>query len=276
MPQVIDNEMELEGKSPEELDAMLDEAVNGKTEPEGEKPQEPEKPAQDDVSKRLAELEEANKRLEKQVQDKEAFITQRNAEIGMLRKKARQAAPDIETTVKPDEFVADPVAATKKLLREVRDKEAETQEEDAKIAAETREAVKTAIYKWDKDFDKSAPEMVEFMKNDGAPEEILTQFQKDPIGTFAPPVLFQMLKRLAMAREIRDLKAKLADAEKRPSELAHKVQAASRGKPVVSSAPATSKAAKSLEELTEDDIDRMSPEEIEKLNVELERRHRKR
>ena len=276
MPQVIDNEMELEGKSPEELDAMLDEAVNGKTEPEGEKSPEPEKPAQDDVSKRLAELEEANKRLEKQVQDKEAFITQRNAEIGMLRKKVRQTTPDVETSVKPDEFVADPVAATKKLLREVRDKEAETQEEDAKIAAETREAVKTAIYKWDKDFDKSAPEMVEFMKNDGAPEEILTQFQKDPIGTFAPPVLFQMLKRLAMAREIRDLKAKLADAEKRPSELAHKVQAASRGKPVVSSAPATSKAAKSLEELTEDDIDRMSPEEIEKLNVELERRHRKR
>ncbi len=279
MPKIIDKQMELDGKTSEELDAMLGEVMAEGDKPMDEKsstsPDEKPKSPEPDILKRLAELEEANKRLEKQVQDKEAFIVQRNAEIGLLRKKVRQAVPDVETTVKPDEFVADPVAATKKLLREVREKEAESEEEDARLVSENREAIRKAVYQWDKDFDKAAPEMVELMKADGAPEEVVAQFQKDPIGTFAPPVLFQMLKRLALTREYNALKAKLADAEKRPAELAHKVQTASRGKPAVSSAPAA-KAAKSFEDYTEDDIDRMTPDEIDKLYAELERYHRKR
>lgn len=269
--QVI-NEQELDGKSSEDLQAMLDGLVN-ESEPATE-PNEPEaegekQPAPASEEPSVDSLKEMVAKLQKQVQDKEAFILQRNQEIGLLRKKAREAQPEPELDITDEEMIASPKEALKKALKQHEQRKAEAQTQQEQEAQDFRRQAQEAISAWAPKYDETVPEIIELMKADQAPESLLSQFKSDPVATLNPAVTFQLIKRIEAQRRIKELETQLAEAQKRPADMVSKIQQAGRAKPVATTTPPSPKKHAVLDNLTEADIDRMSADELKKLEEQL-------
>lgn len=278
MPEpIIDNQNDqLEGKTTDELAEMLQQELQPEETPaqppEADKPDEADpKPPADPA---LAEIQERLARAEKRIADKEQFILRQANEIGMLRKQVKQAPKDVNLDDIPDEeFHANPKDAVKKALAKVREaeqaekeKEQEDKESQAKNLEEIRTIYREAINKWAPDYEeKRVPELLEMLKQDKAPDELVKTMREDPFATLPPPVVFQMLKRVELANRVKELEGKLAEATKKPGQLVNKMQSASRAKPVTTGSAPSASAHKSLADLTEADIDKMSRDELEKL-----------
>lgn len=273
---VIENESDLDGLSEAELQEELDKLTR---EPEEDTPAKAEEPPAapaeapvtvEALQKQLDELKQHNTRLSKQVQDKEAYILQRNQEIGLLRKRVHDAAPEPDLEgISDEEFAMDPKGAIKKALKLTRQQEESRALKEQEDRAAVNTQLKETVLKFDPEFEKKVPDLLEIMKQDQAPEEIQNAFRSDPLVTFNPAVMFQMLKRVELAKRVKDLEAKLEEAQKRPAAMAAKVQQAGRSKPVTTSLPPSPRPHKTLDTLTEEDIDRMSSEELAQLEKEL-------
>jgi hypothetical protein len=260
---ILDNQMdELEGKSPEDLQTMLQKELSES----GDKP-----PAESEGTKEETPPEEKQKAdpaerltvLEKQVQDQTSFINQRNAEIGLLRKQLRDLQKPAELDIPDEEFHADPKKATLKALHMAKQREAEEQEASARHQQETRAVYKSAIDQWSPDFEKKVPDLSEMMQRDKAPEQLVQQFRADPVATLNPAIIFQMLKRVEAEKKIAELEGKLKESSKQTAKTVSTIQNAGRAKPVTTSVAPSSQ--RSLDNLTEEDIESMSREELEKL-----------
>lgn len=268
---IVDNQMEeLEGKSPEDLQALLDQEM-GVAQPseapsaEGEQPAEPTGSSEPAKADPPADFAERLTRLEKQNQDKESFIQRQAAEIGLLRKQIRDSAKPPEIDVPDEEFHANPKEAVRKALHQAKQREIEEKEASDKHIQETRATFKSAIEQWAPDFETKVPDLANLMKKDEASDQLVQQFRSDPVATLNPAVIFQLLKRLDAEKKIVELEKKLAEASQQTKTTVSRIQNAGRAKPVATSSAPSPKAHASLDNLTEEDIDSMSREELEKL-----------
>lgn len=255
---------DLDDKSSEDLQEMLDGLTKEVAE---EAPAEAEKPVEEVPE--TESLKEKLAKLEKRLQDKEAFIAQRNQEIGLLRKQVRERLPEPDIDVTDEEMIASPKEALKKALKQHEQRKLEAQEKQTEETEQFKSQAREAISQWAPDFDERVPELVELMKADQAPESLLTQFRNDPVATLNPAVTFQLIKRLELAKRVKDLEAKLEQANKRPADMVSKIQQAGRAKPVATNTAPSPKSHNVLDNLTEADIDNMSAEDLVKLEKQL-------
>ena len=261
----------IDNASPEELEQMLNSETPAT--PETEQPtaeqQQPaaEKPAED----RLKEFEERMAKYEKQLRDKESFINQRNQEIGQLRKKlseyqSKVLAEDVEPT--DEEIIQDPKAAVKKAIERAEEKKRLEAEREAEMQSEIARQNEELLHRLVPTFDTDRTDIVEVMKADGIPQDMVAGFEANPT-VLHPSIIFQLQKRAEMMREIKTLKAKLGEAKAEPKKIADNLAKYGQAKSPVTQQPSTPKSNKRLDTLSEADIDRLSLEELKELSKEL-------
>ena len=262
----------IDNASPEELEQMLN--SEQPTTPETEQPtaeqQQPaaEKPAED----RLKEFEERMAKYEKQLKDKESFINQRNQEIGQLRKKLSEhqtkvLAEDVEPT--DEEIMKDPKEAVKKAIERAEQKKQIEAEREAEAQAEIARQNEELLHRLVPTFDTDRTDIVEVMKADGLPADMIAGFESNPV-VLHPSIIFQLQKRAEMMREINALKAKLGEAKAEPKKIADNLAKYGQSKsPMTAQPPKNKPSNKRIDSLTEADIDKLSLDELKELSKEL-------
>lgn len=268
----IDNatseELELMLNLPTEANADADTAETPTEAPAPEtKPETAEAKAEPTPTK-LQELEERMAKYEKQLKDKEAFINQRNQEIGTLRKqlldkKAEALAEDVEPS--EEEILRDPKAAVRKAIERAKEREHIDAQRQAEAQNEAIEQTRQVLLNLVPTFEQDKATILEVMKADGAKPEQIAQFEKDPTSLH-PALVYQLQKRAAMHKEIQTLKEKLNGE---PKKLADNLAKFGNAKNPTSQAPAPKMQSKKLDQLTEADIDKMSLAELDALQKEL-------
>ena len=270
----IDQMAAIDNATSEELELMLnptpeaDETAETPTEaPAPETPDTAEAKAEPAPTK-LQELEERMAKYEKQLKDKEAFINQRNQEIGTLRKqlldkKAEALAEDVEPS--EEEILRDPKAAVRKAIERAKEREHIEAQRQAEAQNEAVEQTRQVLLNLVPTFEQDKPTILEVMKADGAKPEQIAQFEKDPTSLH-PALVYQLQKRAAMHKEIQTLKEKLNGE---PKKLADNLAKFGNAKNPTSQAPAPKMQSKKLDQLTEADIDKMSLAELDALQKEL-------
>lgn len=264
---VIDN------ATSDELEAMLtqgteetsDETVEA-TETPAPEPEKPAEPAE------KSEVEKRLEALEKRLKDKDDFINQRNAEIGILRKQLRDqklAELGEEEEINRDELIDDPKAAIKKAVERAEKRKALEAERQNEMNTELMERNRQMVEQFLPNLGDVKPAIAEVLKADGAAEQLIAQFDADPANTFMAPVVFQLAKRAELQKKVSELEKKLAKYEENANRIVNNATKFSGAKsPVARTAPAP-RASKKLDNLTEADIDRMSLEELQELQKEL-------
>ncbi len=268
----------IDGASEAELEAMLNQdsaGTEGQEKPEAQQPnaeqvaeeQKPEKT----VEERLKELEDSNAKYAKQLKDKEDFIEIRNAEVGLLRKQLRNhTATEAQTEVTEEEILADPKAAIAKAIERAKEKERLESEDNQQAMEQLRQTNKEVLTKLVPNFDESKATVLELMKGDGAPEDLIRNFEADPTSTLPPVIIFQLHKRAEMQKTIAKLQADLAEAKSKPSKLIDNVTRYAQAKSPITNAPTSApKANRKLDSLTEADINNMSLEQLKELEKDL-------
>ena len=143
----IDENM-LEGKSSEDLQALLDEVTKPTEEPPAPEAEGEKQPSDESAEPDVNALKDMVAKLQKQVQDKEAFILQRNQEIGLLRKKARELTPEPDIDVTDEEMIASPKEALKKALKQHEQRKIDEQAKQEQESQEFRRQAQEAISTW--------------------------------------------------------------------------------------------------------------------------------
>lgn len=220
------------------------------------------------IEERLAALEEENQKLNKRVQDKENFIQVQSQEIGLLRKKASQV-PD-PAPVTDEELMNNPSESVAKMvqleLAKRREQDAVSKLSEEQVAVQ----VKERLHEWEPEFPELIEDMAAMMKNDGASDEAIANFKTKPYTTYQPIMIYQMAQRAKLVRRMAELEAENEKLRGRPKELIDKVNRASRAAPKVTSR--TAKTQTEAPRLSQADIDKMSYEELEKLENQLLKR----
>ena len=272
----IDQMAAIDNATSEELELMLNAPTPEGDAPEAETPTEAPAPETPDTAEakaepapaKLQELEERVAKYEKQLKDKEAFINQRNQEIGALRKqlldkKAEALAEDVEPS--EEEILRDPKAAVRKAIERAKEREHIDAQRQAEAQNEAIEQTRRVLLNLVPTFEQDKATILEVMKADGAKPEQIAQFEKDPTSLH-PALVYQLQKRAAMHKEIQTLKEKLNGE---PKKLADNLAKFGNAKNPTSQAPAPKMQSKKLDQLTEADIDKMSLAELDALQKEL-------
>ena len=254
----------------EELDAMLE--TPEPAQPEAiQQPESVAEPKVESVEEQLAALRAEVAKNQKQLKDKEDFINQRNQEIGLLRKQTRakqQAELDRELT--EEEILENPKLAVEKAIERKQLLEKMDEERQAEVMEEIKGQHKQLLDKMVPQFEDSKATILEVMKADGLPEEMLAQFSDNPTATLHPQLIFQLAKRAEAFREIADLKQQLMEAGKKPLKVVENLNNYGKAKSPVTNAPATNpRPASKLAGLKESDIDKMSIEQLNELIKEF-------
>jgi hypothetical protein len=243
-------EKPMEQLSNEELDAQLQTSDEGETPspesaPEAKTEEKPAEPPDE-----VAELRKQNELLQKNLEGLKKVVDRQGNELG----KARKAL--IEKP-KAEEFIDDPVAATEKLMEHKK----QTEEQANEQVQEYLRHAKATVQKHVPEFDSSINDIAEIMKNDGADEETLESFKKNPL-VFTPAVLVNLAHRAKLVKEITKLKEEVASLKKTPSDIVSKINKATNASPVV-----TAKAGGSPKKATTNakDIYKMSDEQLNAL-----------
>lgn len=258
---------QIDDASPEQLEQMLTEQPQEKP---ADAPQE--QPAQEEptLEERLKQLEERTQKYEKQLKDKDDFINQRNAEVGLLRKQLRdKQKAGLGPELTNDEILENPKAAIEKAIERAKAKEQLDKEEHQAAMQDAINQTRQLFSSTFPKFDEVKAHALEVMKADGAPAEMVNQFEADPAATMHMGALFQLVKRAELYKEIKELRAKLEEAEKRTSKITDNVAKFASAKSPTSAAPTSPKKSGRLDSLTEADIDKMSLEELKELQKEL-------
>jgi len=266
---MIDN-----ASSPEELESMLlevatpdDSGEQPAKEVAAEVPEEEQAPEKSDVEKRL-EL------LEKRLKDKDDFINQRNAEVGLLRKQLREkqrAELDAEDeTIDESALLDNPKEAIQRAVERAKKRDALEAEHKAESSNEMYAQNQRIIEQFVPNLSDVTPGIIEVLKSDGAPQEMISQFEQSPHTVFMAPLVIQLAKRAEMATRIADLEKKIAKYEAGTAKIVDNASKFGGAKSQVSNGPATTKTSgKRLNNLTQVDIDKMTLEELQELEKEL-------
>lgn len=261
----------IDNASPEELEQMLNSETPATPETEQHTAEQPPQQAEKSADERLKEFEERMAKYEKQLRDKESFINQRNQEIGQLRKKlseyqAKVLAESVEPT--DEEIIQDPKAAVKKAIERAEEKKRLEAEREAEMQTELARQNEELLHRLVPTFDTDRTDIVEVMKADGIPQDMVAGFEANPT-VLHPSIIFQLQKRAEMMREIKTLKAKLGEAKAEPKKIADNLAKYGQAKSPVTQQPPTPKPNKRIDSLTEADIDKLSLEELKELSKEL-------
>lgn len=261
----------IDNTSPEELEQMLNSETPATPETEQHTAEQPPQQAEKSADERLKEFEERMAKYEKQLRDKESFINQRNQEIGQLRKKlseyqAKVLAESVEPT--DEEIIQDPKAAVKKAIERAEEKKRLEAEREAEMQAELARQNEELLHRLVPTFDTDRTDIVEVMKADGIPQDMVAGFEANPT-VLHPSIIIQLQKRAEMMREIKTLKAKLGEAKAEPKKIADNLAKYGQAKSPVTQQPSTPKSNKRLDTLSEADIDKLSLEELKELSKEL-------
>ena len=261
----------IDNASPEELEQMLNSETPATPETEQPTAEQPPQQAEKSADERLKELEERIAKYEKQLRDKESFIKQRNQEVGQLRKKlseyqSKVLAEDVEPT--DEEIIRDPKEAVKKAIERAEHKRQLEAEREAEMQSEIARQNEELLHRLVPTFDTDRTDIVEVMKADGIPQDMVAGFEANPT-VLHPSIIFQLQKRAEMMREIKALKAKLGEAKAEPKKIADNLARYGQAKSPVTQQPPNPKTNKRLDNLSEADIDKLSLEELKELSKEL-------
>lgn len=287
---------QIDNATPEELEAMMEQVNGNDTSGEDQQTgQEPNETTQTDetstdgdedqgenqdeptLEERLAKLEEDNKTLSKRVKDKDVFIEQRNAEIGKMRKQIRDKQlaemPD-EVDVNSDEFFDDPVKATQAIIEAKEKKKALLEEEETEHVEQMKSKLKQQVLSYEPAYEEKVPGIIEILKADEAPAEIIEKFKENPYSFFNSAVTLQLVKRNILTKRVAELEAQLAEAKGEPAKIIAKVNQYGKNKSkVTTSRPAAKIGGKDpMANLTQKDIDNMSYEELAELEKQVLRK----
>ena len=266
----VDQMAAIDNASPEELEQMLS-VPTEESEPETTEPGTSEseaKPVEPPTPDKFKELEERMAKYEKQLKDKEAFINQRNQEIGNLRKqlldkRAAELAEDVEPS--EEEILKDPKAAVRKAIERAKEREELDKQRQMDAEHTAIEQTKQVLINLVPTFEQDKPAMLEVMRADGADAKLIEQFDQNPTSLH-PAIVYQLQKRAEMYRELQALKEKLNGE---PKKLADNLAKFGNAKSPTTQAPASKPKSKRLDSLTESDINKMSLEELNELQKEL-------
>ena len=267
--------------SEEELDTALKQVTNPETNEEGTQSEEtPAEPKEDDgepkeelsIEDRLKALEEQNQKLSKRVKDKDSYIEQRNAEIGLLRKQIRQREldelPD-DVDIESDEFLDNPKEAINKVLAAKEKKKELLEKEKREQLQQAIEQNRKMVEEVEPDFEERIPDIVKILKADKAPDNVIKSFEENPHATFPAVVTMQLAKRANLEKRVAELEAQLKEANGKPNKIIDNINKYGKTKSKVTSSAPTKKGKGILEGLTEQDIDNLSLEELEELEKQL-------
>ncbi len=155
------------------------------TETEAE-PDTSEKSGEGETDKTSAEEPDEISKLKKQIEDKEKFILQRNAEIGDLRKKEKELSERLsKIDKKPIEMTDEdwtkynenPKAFVKSTVEEDQKQKSEA---EAKFKEEEKIFLNLFSEKVKSPLSQALPEMIKILKEDGLPDEVIEGFKADP------------------------------------------------------------------------------------------------
>lgn len=261
----------IDNASPEELEQMLNSETPTTPETEQRATEQQQPIAEKSADERLKEFEERMAKYEKQLRDKESFINQRNQEVGQLRKKlseyqSKVLAEDVEPT--DEEIIRDPKEAVKKAIERAEHKRQLEAEREAEMQSEIARQNEELLHRLVPTFDTDRTDIVEVMKADGIPQDMVAGFEANPT-VLHPSIIFQLQKRAEMMREIKALKAKLGEAKAEPKKIADNLARYGQAKSPVTQQPPNPKTNKRLDNLSEADIDKLSLEELKELSKEL-------
>jgi hypothetical protein len=233
-----------------------------------EQKQEPE--AEDTVESRLKALEEANNRYQKQLKDKEDFINQRNAEVGLLRKQLRdKRTSEAEAELTDEEILEDPKAAVKKAIERAKEREALEEEQRQESLEQLKTVNAEALKRFVPDFENKRDHILEVLQQE-APTDIVEAFKADPTTVLHPSLIFQLAKRAEAMQEIKNLKAQVEELKQKPGKLVDTFNKYGQAKsPVASAQTPAPKATRKLDSLTVKDIDNMSLEQLKELEKQI-------
>lgn len=270
----------IDNASPEELDKLLEEHANPEN-PEADsqadandsqetQTQKPDAAPEKSVEDRLKELEADRERYQKQLKDKEDFIQQRNAEVGLLRKQLRdRRTAEAQAEITDEEILENPKEAVKKAIERAREKEQLENEQRQEAIEEMRRANTEALKTMVPDFEQKRETILSVLQSE-APKEIVEAFKADPTATLHPSLIFQLAKRAEASLEIQKLRAQVEELKQKPTKLIENITKHSQAKsPVAAAQQSAPKASRRLDNVTARDIDSMSLEELAELEKQL-------
>lgn len=248
---VIDESLDVHSMNDAALDALL-------AEDEGEPAEQVEvelKP-EPEITPDPAPVNTEVEKLAKQVADKEAFIQQRNAEIGELRRQAASLQEQL-AKVNPEElddlYTMNPSEAVNQVLA-IRENQARLEQLEWQAQVKENE---TVIKDFVPDFEDLMDDMAETLKEMKYAPEVIQNFKNNPYAG-QPAILVNLAARAKLAKENKSLKAEIELLKKAPGEVLKKVEQAARQ----SLTAATGKAGGSAA-ITSKQVHQMTAAEIE-------------
>lgn len=193
--------------------------------------------------KQLAELKATNEKLAEDKRNLQVLAGNQGNELGVLRKQLQQLPKPVLPTA--EEMLENPVEGTKKVVtaldQEKQNREIERQ--NAEVARRNALAQTVLHYIPVEEFKAALPDMVEILKMDNQPLEVIQNFQADPASLSNDPgTLIGLAKRALALKELKTRDATIADLQKQISELkrvpgamADNLRAAANAVPTVSS-----------------------------------------
>jgi len=197
--------------------------------------------------------------LEKRIADKEAFIQRQSHEIGQLRKHSRRADPmgDNQTPTMHDDLQADETHDPEHLEALLAYQTAAAQNAAFEKSAACRQKVTHAI----PEVEALLPEMASIARADGAPDDLVGLFERQPWQEDAG-VLVNLARRALQNRRIGQLEGQVAKLRVRPEEMLRKVEAAAKNSASIPAGPSSSTGQRIR--ITEADVPFMSDAQLER------------
>lgn len=199
-----------------------------------------EKSEYDDYSKE--ELIEHLKKKDKRIKDKDKFIGNRSSEIGDLRKHIKELMDAKENIVDPsqDDAIENPVESMKKIQENaIKRNEIDSKINQANMKSRVEHNLSVLVETLGKDYDYNTNNKaaIEVLKQDGAPNQFIENFIKNP-GSIDSAVTFNILKRAEAQLKIASLEKKIEELSKSKKSLTDNFNKA--GKKTLNDIPSTS------------------------------------
>lgn len=222
------------------------------------------------MEKRFAELEAQNTKLAEEKKNLQILAGNQGNELGVLRKQAQALPKPVLPT--DTELLENPVEGTKKVVAALEQEKAnrEIERQNAEIARKNAMAQTVLSYVPIEEFKAALPDMIEILKMDKQPPEVLRDFAADPLSLSNDPgTLVGLAKRALALKELKSRDSKIADLEKQiaelkkaPAAMAGNLKDAANAAPTVSSQSVKPAAKKPT---STPNLQKMSDAEIAKL-----------
>jgi hypothetical protein len=199
------------GEAAEDAEVPTQEEVESSEEAQEDKPekteQQPAKAKSDEpvmLSREQWEALEAEKdKQRRQIEQQEAFIQRRNAEVGNLRKQLRERAEALDAQLADEDLQDNPVAVAKAAVarEKIEDslKQLDGEEQQNTLFLESTRQLREELKPED---GIGVEHFVETLRRMKVPEQHLQEFQRNPVGWVGNPVAFRFLARTVKAEHM--------------------------------------------------------------------------